>query len=67
MLVYELNKLTIKVEQFYKTRGGKPYYNVYMMMANRSKIIELSDIRANDAEDAKNKAMKFIKSIAKEY
>lgn len=47
------------VEQYCKTKGGRPYFTVYYSLGKV--VIVVRDITANDKESAKVKAKDYLK------
>ena len=47
------------VEQYNKSRGGRPFYTVYYRFGKV--VVAVQDITADDKESAKNKAVAYLK------
>ena len=52
------------VEQYFKTKGGRPYFNVYFSLGKV--VVVVRDITANDKESAKAKAKGYLKKAMEE-
>ncbi len=52
------------VEKYSKSKGGKPYFNVYFRFGKVE--VAVTDLTANDRESAKEKAKIYLKKALDE-
>jgi hypothetical protein len=52
------------VEEYHKSKGGRAFYTAYFRFG--SVLVSVSGIKANDKEEAKELAKKFLKKAMEE-